>query len=83
MTIPPEFEQLVAMLCDHAQRPPRFADLHPTILALADGIEKHDDFAAVASNVNVRPVPALATSVNPNFETVDYTSRHIYLIRFG
>ncbi len=59
------------MLCDHAQGPPRFADLHPTILALADGIEKHDDFTAVASSVNVRPVPALATSVNPSFETVD------------
>lgn len=64
------------MLLDNAERAPALALRHAALLADADGIEEHDKLAAVAEDVNVRPMPALVASVNPDFKSADYTLRH-------
>ncbi len=59
------------MVGDRAKCTPRFTVLHATVLPDADGSEPHDEFAAIAENVNVRTVTALVTGVNPDGESVD------------
>ena len=73
------------MLCDRAQRPPRVAEFHSTILALADGIEPYDKFAVIAKDVNVRPVPAFTAQENVGIKAVNFELRHpiVYPICFG
>lgn len=65
------------MFGDNAQRTMRFADLHAANFSGADRIEQHDDLAAVAEDVNVRPVPALPTQVHENLKPVDFDFRRI------
>lgn len=56
------------MVRDRAQCPPRFAEFHSAILALADGIEPYDKFAAIAKDMNVRPVAAFASQEHVGFK---------------
>jgi hypothetical protein len=76
MILPPEFKEFIPILVDGAQRSSRLADFHSTICSLANGIEPHNEFTAIAENVDVRSVPSFVASVYPNLETVDDALRH-------
>src|SRR5579883_3158832 len=73
------------MFRDRAQRPARFAEFHSAILALAYGIEPYDDFAAIAKDVYMRPVPAFTAQEHVRIKAVNFELRHpsVYPICFG
>jgi len=71
------------MLRDRAQRPTRFAELHSAILALADRVEPYDEFATIAKDVDVRPVPAFTAQVHVGVKAVNFELRQVYPICFG
>jgi hypothetical protein len=81
--LPPKGEQVVAMLANHAQRPPCFAQLHAALIAHGHRIRKHDhELTAIAENVYVGPVAALVAGVDqiakPTMTTFGTT--RLYLI---